>query len=487
VAAERLTREEKLEVCVDRIFHGEGVPPFCDHANEVMLRTMDLDGNSIELVRVILKDLGLTSQILRLANSAMYNHSGRQIMSVAHAIIMLGWDKVRSMVSTVRYIEHFANRSPCLRELLLLSVLTAVHGRDVAEAIGYPRPEEAYICGLFRNLGEVLIACHYPHEYSRIILTMHEEKIPERPACWRVLDFAWDEVGMRIAASWNMPAQVRLSMDASGAPAGSPWDRCLASVANYGHDLTRTLYRKGAGIDSIHLQTVLSPEGQPTLVSVRDLARIVDTALVETQQTFAALRVPTDTLHLAKQAERARQILKSVPVFDQIGLSTLQQAITRAGRAAQNDFELAPFISNLLEDVRAIGFEHVIFGLMNENLTCIRGRLAAGESVEDALERFQFPVDGAEGPMRAALERKEDVFADRARDARYDSSALVTAFQPGAFALLPIVVDGKVAGCLYADVSRAPTAFDAVRPSLSRARDVITAAISKKAPPSSAG
>jgi len=89
VAAERLTREEKLEVCVDRIFHGEGVPPFCDHANEVMLRTMDLDGNSIELVRVILKDLGLTSQILRLANSAMYNHSGRQIMSVAHAIIML--------------------------------------------------------------------------------------------------------------------------------------------------------------------------------------------------------------------------------------------------------------------------------------------------------------------------------------------------------------------------------------------------------------
>lgn len=100
VAAERLTREEKLEVCVDRIFHGEGIPPFCDHANEVLLRTLDPDGNSIELVRVILKDLGLTSKILRLANSAMYNHSGRPILSVPHAIILLGWDKVRSMVST---------------------------------------------------------------------------------------------------------------------------------------------------------------------------------------------------------------------------------------------------------------------------------------------------------------------------------------------------------------------------------------------------
>jgi HD-like signal output (HDOD) protein len=485
VAAERLTREEKLEVCVDRIFHGEGVPPFCDHANEVMLRTLDPDGNSIELVRVILKDPGLTSKILRLANSAMYNHSGRPILSVPHAIILLGWDKVRSMVSTVRYIEQFASRSPCLRELLLLSVLTAVHGRDVAAAIGYPRPEEAYICGLFRNLGEVLIACHYPHEYSRIILTMHEEKIPERPACWRVFDFAWDEVATRIAASWNMPAQVRLSVDPAGAPAGTPQDRCLVSVANYGHELTRALYRKGTGLDSIHLQTVIDPEGQPALVSVRDLSRIVDTARIESQQTFSALRVPTDTLHLAKQAERARQILKSAPVFDQTGLSALQQAIQRASRATQNDFELTPLLTALLEDVRAIGFEHVVFGLMNENLTCIRGRLATGESVDDVLERFQFPVDGAEGPMQAALQRKEDVFVDRARDARYNGSALVTALDPGAFALLPIVIDGKVAGCLYADLPRAPASFDLIRPALSRARDVITSAIRKKAPPSS--
>ena len=78
------------------------------------------------------------------------------------------------------------------------------------------------------------------------------------------------------------------------------------------------------------------------------------------------------------------------------------------------------------------------------------------------------------------------MFSSIARDARYDGSALVTAFQPGAFALLPVIIDGKVAGCLYADVPRAPSEFDAVRPALSRARDVITAAIRKKAPPSGA-
>ena len=470
-----------------KIFHGEGVPPFCDHANEIMVRTLDLDGgNSKELVRIILQDLGLAAQVLRLANSAMYNHSGRPILSIAHAIMLLGWLQVRNMVSAVRFIEHFANRSPGLREMVLLSVLTAAQSRDVAATIGYPRPEEAYICGLFRNLGEVLIACHYPGEYSRVILTMEEEKIPERAACVRILDFSWDDVGWRVAGSWNMPAQVRLSMQGANAPAASHTDRCLASIIHYGHNLTRALYRKGAAVDTVHLETVLDPAGQPTLVSLRDLCRIVDSAVVETRETFSALQIPTETLRLSNQAERARKILESMPVFDARNLNTLDHAIQRAaGILNQADLELTPFISALLDAVRTSGFDRVVFGLMNENLTFIRGRLASADLVEDLLKQFQFPMDGADGPIRAALQRKEDIYVDRARDARYDDSALVRALEPGGFVLLPLVIERKTAGCLYADLEGSPHGLDAVRPAFGRVRDLIAQAIRNQASNSS--
>jgi hypothetical protein len=481
-ATGRLNKEDKLEICVRSIFHGEGVPPFCDHANEVMLHTLDLDGgNSKDLVKIILQDLGLATQVLRLANSAMYNHSGRPILGIAHAVILLGWLQVRNMVSAVRFIEHFANRSPGLREMVLLSVLTAAQSRDVAAAIGYPRPEEAYVCGLFRNLGEVLIACHYPNEYSRVILTMEEEDIPERAACIRVLDFSWDEVGMRVAAGWNMPAQVRRSM-AEGMLPGPSLDRCLASITGYGHNLTRALYRKGAALDTVYLETALNTSGQPALVSVRDLCRIVDSAVLETRETFSALQIPIETLSLSNQAKRARQILESMPSFDSAGLSTLDQAIqSAAGAVNQGDLNLTPFISNLLDAVRAAGFERVVFALMNENLTFIRGRLASGERVDDLLNRFQFPMDGADGPIRAALQRKEDIYVDRARDARYDTSALVLALEPGGFALLPIIIEHKTAGCLYADLRGSPQGFDAIRPAFGRVRDLIAQAIRKQA------
>ncbi len=447
-----------------------------------MIRTLDLDGGSSKkLVQIILQDLGLATQVLRLANSAMYNHSGRPILSIAHAVILLGWLQVRNMVSAVRFIEHFAKRSPGLRELVLASLLTAVQSREVAAAVGYPRPEEAYICGLFRNLGEVLVACHFPNEYSRVILTMEEEKIPERAACLRILDFSWDVVGMRVAAGWNMPSQVQLSMGPPAQP-GTPLERCLASITSYGHNLTRALYRKGAAMDTVHLETVLDPAAHSVLVSVRDLCRIVDAAVIETRETFSALEIPTETLRLSKQAERARHILESLPIFDAAGLTVLDQAIQRsAGILNQGGWELTPFISALLDAVRTAGFDRAVFGLMNENLTFIRGRLASGDLVDDLLNRFQFPMDGADGPIRAALQRKEDIYVDRARDARYDESALVTALEPGGFVLLPIVIERKTAGCLYADLHGSPHGLDAVRPSFGRVRDLIAQAIRKQA------
>jgi HD-like signal output (HDOD) protein len=299
-----LTRQDKLELCVKGIAQSEGVPPFCDHASEVLARTLDLDGGSSKkLVAVVLRDVGLAAQVLRLANSAMYNHSGRPIMNVAHAIAVLGWLEVRGMASTVRYIEHFANRSPSLPELVLTSVLTAIQAREIAAILGYPQPEEAYICGLFRNLGEVLIACHYPAEHSEITSILAKENIPERAACLRVLDFYWDDIGKGVAALWQMPQAVRFSMEASPT-GGAPIDRCLASITNCSHNLTRALHRKGVTIDAIHLETVLNLAGQAVLVPLRQLCAAVELAKAETRELFSALQIATETLRISNQAER---------------------------------------------------------------------------------------------------------------------------------------------------------------------------------------
>jgi len=477
------TREQKLDACVKSIAREEGVPPFCEHANEVIVRTLNLDGGSSSaLARVVLRDLGLTSHILRAANSALYNHSGRPILSVPHGIVLLGWDTLRNLVGAMRFIEHFAKRAPGLREVLMLSLLNAVHSREIAAAIGYPSPGEAHICGLFRNLGEVLIGCYYPEQYSKVIVTMDEEHIHERAACLRVLDFSWDDVGLRVATGWNMPPKVYLCLRGLGALVGTPMDRCLASIADYARALTHALYRDGAALDGVELPWIVDTLGRRALVSASDLRRAAGCALSETQETFAALGIPCNRLRLDLQAERARHILASLPVFDAAGLRTLDQAAEDANRSLRQDgFELTAVISALLDAVHRAGFDRAVFALLNDEKTCIRGRLATGGSVENVLSRFDFPVGRLDGPIRAAVQNKSDVLIDCARDGRYDRSALVTALEPAAFALFPIVVEHRSVGCLYADRQSGAPDLDSARPSLSRVRDTMAAAIRRGA------
>jgi HD-like signal output (HDOD) protein len=473
----RPRRGPTLNVCVDRILKSEGVPPFTKSANDLMLKTLDFESNSREMGALILKDLGLTSQILRLANSALFNRSGRPILSVAHAMVLLGWDRVRNLVSTARFVEHFADRSAGLRELMLLSVLTAVHCREVARASGYPRPEEAYLWGLFRNIGEVLIACHYPIEYASILLAMQAEKIPLGAACLRVLNFRSDDIGLRVLAGWNMPPRICCAL-AGAEQAGPPMDRSAASIADYARELTHAIYRDGAGVDAVNLQCVLDAEGNQTLVSVRDLCQIVDSAASETEATFTALGVPAARLRLEKQAERARTVLETYQVFTAPKLAALDHAVDQATRTLrQPGFELTAFVTGLLDAVREAGFERVVFGLVNGAHTAIRGRLASGTGAEDVLRDFEFQLNSNDGVLQAALEKRTDVLVDRDRDSRCEDSHLVASLRPTAFALFPIIVDGRIAGCLYADRLTASPGLEMVRPSLVRVRNTMTAAI----------
>ncbi|HYL74464.1 MAG TPA: HDOD domain-containing protein [Bryobacteraceae bacterium] len=472
-------REESVQVCLRRILSGDGLPPFRDHAIDLLRGILDPNSSSARLARVILKDLGLASQILRLSNSAAYNHSERRVISVTHAVTLLGWENVRTLVGALKYVEHFARQSPGLRTLMVNALLSGSHVRELAVALQYPWPEEAYITGLFRGLGEVLVARYFPKEYSEILLLVQDEKVPWSAACLRVLGFPWDELGARIAENWRLPSKVVMCL--AGTDSGSMLDRCLTSLANYGQALTNSIYREGAPFHKIQLSPILDANGQSTIVSVRDLRRVVDSALADTQGTLSLLGIPSGTLLLSEQAEDARQLVHSMRVVDASALRGLDQVLQEANRSAvRGDFELSSFIGSLLEAIRSSCLDRVVFGLVNEGRTQIRGRLGSGDSIDTLLNRFEFSLDSGDGAL-LALQHKIDLLVDRERDDRYEESLLATCLEPSVFLLLPIVIDGQTVGCLYADCQRPVSGLSGVLAPCSRARDIITRAIQKAA------
>ncbi len=97
------------------------------------ITALDDDGQSLQrLANVVLREYSLTLSVIRTANSVHYRRSTRPIQSATHAMLLLGAKTVRQLASSLLPFENYQRQSPGLKELMLLSLLTANHGESRA-------------------------------------------------------------------------------------------------------------------------------------------------------------------------------------------------------------------------------------------------------------------------------------------------------------------------------------------------------------------
>ena len=166
--------------------------------------------------------------MIRTANTVHYNRTGRPVQSATQAMMLLGARTVRDLASELLLYEHYRKRSPGLKELMLLSLLTSGHAREAAVRLGLADPEAAQLSGMFRNLGEVLVAAHLPQEYAAILRITAKDptRDPRRArdaAALLTLGLAFEDVGVAIAGDWGMPEHVCRGMRATGRGGRTRW------------------------------------------------------------------------------------------------------------------------------------------------------------------------------------------------------------------------------------------------------------------------
>jgi hypothetical protein len=153
-----------LVVCVDHLQQTAG--PAANNENAVALATKLLTAGTLQsCARTIQQDFGLTLRLLRIANSAMFNLAGKTVISVTHATALMGTDALSQLVDSVP--RHVIPRP--VRDLVLLSHLSATIARNLMNRLEPRYAEEAFIAGLFRNIGEICYAQEQPEDYTKIL------------------------------------------------------------------------------------------------------------------------------------------------------------------------------------------------------------------------------------------------------------------------------------------------------------------------------
>lgn len=481
-----LSKEERLRAAVQFLIGREDLPVFAQHIHE-LLQTIDKDpGGPAPLAEIILESVGLTNLILRRANSVAMNRSGRRVASVSHAITLLGWYAVRDIAAGFLLFEHFQKRSVVVRNLILRATLTAHCARDIAGRAGNAPAEEAYVCGMFRHLGELLVAAYLPELYSEIELRRRRDELPLEKACQEVLQFAYEELGQRMARLWNLHDCVTRAMNTA------PPRHQLSNASELLHGVTSL----GAGIVEAlesgspeqfrkRLEELAREHHAVMAVGVEELTEVLAEGMRETGAIWARASVPIDTRPLERQLAvlvqppeetaapaPAAEAPVSPPLLD-AAIAEVEALLDQGSGFALNDV-----LRSILECLhRGAGFERALLALMVADNAAVEGRIGAGEGSEAFTAGFRFPATAASGPVGFAVTRRQDLFIEAAG---HTHSNFVKSMNAGFVAILPLEVDDTVLGCFYLE-RRAAAGLEArTRQQIRTLRDLAGRALSRK-------
>jgi HD-like signal output (HDOD) protein len=487
---ESLSKKESLENCIRLIHRQSNLPAFSHHMAEVG-KAMGDESTSLNLLtNIILKNVSLTTTVLRMANSMHYNPRGKPILSVSRSVTMMGWDAINHLAAGVLVFEHFRNQSGKLKELILLMMLTANHARQIAIRSGLRGVEEAYLCGMFRNLGELVVACYLPDKYAGILEGMTRNQT-EVEACEHTLKFRYEDLGKAMARNWNLPDTVASCMDNPDLSLPHTDLEKLRLISSFSHALSNAVHRKDRSECEGALKALLQKYGPALPVKAAEIPAILESAVFETEDTFRAAHVPMDRASLSRQILAATGGAEKAPggpegqaprieACADILASLIKElsALLNCGE----EFELNAALMLILEAFyRGAGLDRVLFCLVNGDRSYVQARLGVGADVEPLIEKFRFPISIRSGPIASALLAKEDVILDGGTGSRYSRSAFMSVVGSPSFGILPLIVDGIVAGCLYFDSASETFTFDAkTRQALLELRNFAVQAISLK-------
>ena len=176
-------------------------------ATKVMQIVSDSNSTVNELQAVIQDDQALASRILKIANSALYARS-RQITTVTDAIVMLGFNNIRSLAvaSATRNLYLKRGKVLGLKDKLLWehSVGAAVAGRIISQHTSPKYADEAFLWGLLHDIGKLVILQKLPDEFDQIVQAVYNNGVSFIEAEKEVLDFTHAEVGALIIRKWKL-------------------------------------------------------------------------------------------------------------------------------------------------------------------------------------------------------------------------------------------------------------------------------------------
>ena len=203
---ETLNSNQKIRDVIESLPELPSMPMVVSRALNII---DDPKANINELADIISTDISITTQILKLVNSAYYGFPS-QITSVNKAMALLGFKKVKSLILSVAVKPMMMSRHG--KALWHHSVRCAVGARYMSESLNYGDPEQIFIIGLLHDIGKMIMQLHNNDAYNEIqkLVSIGADVLNAEKTFY---GFTHTEAGKIFIEKWNLPLVIRLAVE----------------------------------------------------------------------------------------------------------------------------------------------------------------------------------------------------------------------------------------------------------------------------------
>lgn len=210
----------------------------------ILVLTRSPKTSASDVGEIISRDPALTGKILKLVNSAFYGFP-RQIKTVTHAIVVLGFKQVRNVALTASVFDALKGKKgkdhlkvPALWEHALGC---AVSARAVARSLGSAGLEDVFVGGLLHDIGKIVFDTFLHEYYSEVLEYQHKNEALLSVSERTVLGIGHERVGYWLSQKWNLPPSLSAAINFHHNPDAARTDRPMVMFVHFGDILARCL------------------------------------------------------------------------------------------------------------------------------------------------------------------------------------------------------------------------------------------------------
>ncbi len=193
----------------------------------------DPDSSLDDVTKVIMNDTGLTSRILRIANSA-YMGLASKVDTIGRAVQVLGLNQVHDLALASAAVGSLATIKPSsldVNDFWRRSMYCAVVARIICKQRRLRSAERLFVSGLLHDTGHLLLAYRHPEHYAQLRAQSIDTGRTMAAIEQEELGFTYADLGAALLKSWQLPEEIITPVAHHGRPISEVADEHVSEVS----------------------------------------------------------------------------------------------------------------------------------------------------------------------------------------------------------------------------------------------------------------